>query len=504
MLGRRPDAVWPVAELPRGETVARRPRDAPFAEPADRGLAAAARAGAGGAAAASAGRAPPPASWSSGSTATARSTTATAASSSWSPARSPPALANARSYEAERRRAEALAELDRAKTDFFSNVSHEFRTPLTLIMGPVAGAARLARRREPSRDARRSWRSSSRNGLRLAKLVNTLLDFSRIQAGRIQARFEPVDLARGPPPSWPACSAPPSSGPGWRFTVDCPPLGEPVYVDRDMWEKVVLNLLSNALKFTFEGGITVRSRRDGTDAVADVADTGIGMPAAELPRLFERFHRVEAPARAPRGQRDRPGAGPGAGRAARRHDHRRQRRRVRAPRSPSGSRSGSAHLPADARRRRRSHAGGLRRRATPIVARGAALAPRRRAADRPRPDRRRRRRRGRQAGRPRPGRVLVADDNADMREYLARLLRAAGYQVDAVTDGQAALEAVRADRPDLVVSDVMMPRPGRHGAAARAARRPAHRARCRCCCCRPGPVRKPRSRACRPAPTTTW
>ena len=93
-----------------------------------------------------------------------------------------------------------------------------------------------------------------RNGLRLLRLVNTLLDFSRIEAGRARANYEPTDLAtftaelastfRS------ACERA-----GLRLIVDCPPLppGEPVYVDRDMWEKIVLNLLSNAFKFTLEG-----------------------------------------------------------------------------------------------------------------------------------------------------------------------------------------------------------------------------------------------------------
>ena len=131
-----------------------------------------------------------------------------------------------------------------------------------------------------------------RNGLRLTKLVNALLDFSRIEAGRTQARYEPVDLA--------ATTAELASvfrsaveRAGLTFVVDCAALVEPVYVDLDMWEKVVFNLLSNALKFTFEGTISIDARREGHDAVITFADTGIGVSAAEVPRLFERFHRIE-------------------------------------------------------------------------------------------------------------------------------------------------------------------------------------------------------------------
>ena len=103
-------------------------------------------------------------------------------------------VGNARAYDEERRRAESLAELDRAKTAFFSNVSHEFRTPLTLMLGPVADA--LAELDDTDADEQRErLEIAYRNGLRLQKLVNTLLDFSRIEAGRVQASFEATDLA---------------------------------------------------------------------------------------------------------------------------------------------------------------------------------------------------------------------------------------------------------------------------------------------------------------------
>src|SRR5690242_19449569 len=200
-------------------------------------------------------------------------------------------IASARSYQGQQRRAEELAELDRAKTTFFSNISHEFRTPLTLIMAPVAELRSSASGLDS--EARQELEVVYRNSLRLAKLVNTLLDFSRIEAGRAQARYEPVELS--------AVTVELASvfrsaieRAGLVFEVDCPPLGEPVYVDRDMWEKVVLNLLSNALKFTFEGRVSISVRREGSNAVVTVRDTGIGVAAAEMPRLFERFHRVEA------------------------------------------------------------------------------------------------------------------------------------------------------------------------------------------------------------------
>jgi hypothetical protein len=104
------------------------------------------------------------------------------------------AIANARAYQQERQRAEALAEIDRAKTVFFSNVSHEFRTPLTLMLGPVEDLLATSHT-GLSPAAKGQLEIVNRNGLRLLRLVNTLLDFSRIEAGRVQAVFEPTDLA---------------------------------------------------------------------------------------------------------------------------------------------------------------------------------------------------------------------------------------------------------------------------------------------------------------------
>ncbi|GAB4195856.1 MAG: hypothetical protein Fur006_42730 [Coleofasciculaceae cyanobacterium] len=201
------------------------------------------------------------------------------------------AIADARAYEAERQRAEALAELDRAKTIFFSNVSHEFRTPLTLMLAPAEDA--LADTDAPLPPIQRDRiKLVQRNGLRLLKLVNTLLDFSRIEAGRIQAVYEPIDLA--------SLTAELASTfrsliehAGMSLLVDCPPLPEAIYVDREMWEKIVLNLLSNAFKFTLTGTITVRLQGFEDRVELAVADTGIGIPPDEIPHLFERFHRVK-------------------------------------------------------------------------------------------------------------------------------------------------------------------------------------------------------------------
>ncbi|WP_221349587.1 SpoIIE family protein phosphatase [Streptomyces beigongshangae] len=366
-------------------------------------------------------------------------------------------VASARSYEAQQRRAEELAELDRAKTTFFSNISHEFRTPLTLIMGPLEELR--TRFADGDRRVREELDVVHRNGLRLGKLVNTLLDFSRIEAGRMQATYEPVDL--------PALTGELASvfrsaveKAGLVYDVDCPPLDEPVFLDRGMWEKVVLNLVSNALKFTFDGSIRIAVRTEGSHAVVTIADTGIGVAADEVPRLFERFHRIE-------NARSRSNEGSGIGLAlvkeliglhggtitADSTEGEGTRFTIRLP-------FGTAHLPtasvAPARDTRTvssadpyvqealrwlpdedgTGAGGG---VPPVPPTGADTSP------------------DRATGPAVTARVLVADDNADMRDYLTRILTGAGYRVDTVEDGAQALEAVRAQAPDLVISDVMMP-----------------------------------------------
>ena len=186
-----------------------------------------------------------------------------------------------------RERVRALAELDRTKSDFFNNVSHEFRTPLTLMLGPLETLASAA---EPGQ--RTLIDVAQRNALRLLKLVNTLLQFSRLEAGHREASFAETDLA--------AMTTDLTAG--FRSAIEraglalivAADLERPVFVDRAMWEKIVLNLLSNALKFTLEGTIRVEITEAGGNAQLAVSDTGVGIPADELPHVFERFHRIRS------------------------------------------------------------------------------------------------------------------------------------------------------------------------------------------------------------------
>ncbi|HYI92816.1 MAG TPA: GAF domain-containing sensor histidine kinase, partial [Bryobacteraceae bacterium] len=200
------------------------------------------------------------------------------------------AISNARAYEEERRRADALAELDRAKTQFFSNVSHEFRTPLTLMLGPLeelmAGGTDSITAKRDEVDL------IYRNGLRLLRLVNALLDFSRLEAGREKAHFEPLELA-SLTADYASSFRSATEKAGLQFFVDCPTLSGLVYIDRLLWEKVVLNLISNAFKFTLAGAIRVTLREFTSTVELAVSDTGTGIPEAALGHLFDRFYRVE-------------------------------------------------------------------------------------------------------------------------------------------------------------------------------------------------------------------
>ena len=361
------------------------------------------------------------------------------------------AVANARAYEEARKRGEALAELDHAKTVFFSDISHEFRTPLTLMLGPLEEAAS-----SPAIPAqvRSQLEIARRNSLRLLKLVNQLLDFSSIEAGRLQACFEPVDLA--------ALTCDLASNfrsatdrAGLELKVQCEPLEEPVHVDPGMWEKIVLNLLSNAFKYTLSGSITVRLRRDGAAAVLEVADTGVGIPSAALPRIFERFYRVE-------GASGRTQEGSGIGLALVQELLRLHGGDISVT-SELGSGTtfrvrllfGTAHLPAD---RIRAPCLPGSDDITPEAFADEAL---RWITDEPSsslpiPDAHVAARPSRRFSKAAGARILIADDNTDMRAYLRELF-SPFYRIETACDGEQALAAARSRRPDLILADIMMP-----------------------------------------------
>ncbi|MDI6097582.1 SpoIIE family protein phosphatase [Actinoplanes sp. NEAU-A12] len=348
------------------------------------------------------------------------------------------AVANVRAFEHERRRAADLAALDQAKTSFFSNVSHEFRTPLTLILGPLEDLLE-----DPAAaGARERLVPVHRNALRLLKLVNTVLDVSRMESGRMAAVYRPTDLAQHTA-RLAGTFRPAIERAGLTLTVEAPPLGEPVHVDHELWEKIVFNLLSNAVKFTREGGVEVRVRAEDGNAVLSVRDTGVGIPEAEQALLFDRFHRVT-------GAWSRSHEGSGIGLAL--------------VRELAGLHGGSAGV------RSRPNQGSE---FTVRIPFGTAHLPPERISDDPSPPADAVEPRlwvdeatwwaGDGPAAPQPafdgpgGRILLADDNADLREHVSRLLRPYWSVVTAV-DGVSALELAREQQFDLVLTDVMMPR----------------------------------------------
>jgi len=339
--------------------------------------------------------------------------------------------------EEERSRVHALAELDRAKTIFVNNISHEFRTPLTLMIGPIQALLD-----ECTNTQRVELDSLHRNAKRLLKLVNALLDFSSIEAGRYDARFVATDLCSF---TREICSLFRSAieKEGLAFEVQCENISEPAFVDRDMWEKVVLNLVSNAFKFTLSGKITVLVRQSDRNFLLSVADTGAGIPSAEQGELFQRFKRLKS-------QSARTHEGTGIGLAMVLELVKLHGGEI-SVKSTEGAGSeftvqiprGNAHLPqeslvseeivfesnyAQAFLEEANSWGSAKSADLEVVASSEQLNQH----------------------------ILIVDDNADMRAYLLRLLSPL-WSAEAAPNGKAALSAAERRLPDLIVADIMMP-----------------------------------------------
>ena len=368
------------------------------------------------------------------------------------------AISSARAKQHARERAQALAEIDRAKTLFFSNVSHELRTPLTLLLAPLDDV--LSRTSLEQAD-RQLLEIARRGGGRLLKLVNSLLEFSRIEAGRIEASYEATDLASLTAGLASVFRSAFERG-GVALTIDCPKLPEDVFVDRDMWEKIVLNLISNAFKFTFKGEVRVSQHMVGDFVELQVRDTGCGVAPEDLQRLFERFFRGRTPQ-----ARTHEGSGIGLSlvqELVRLHGGTIEASSevgvgttmtLRIPR-------GTAHLAAErigaTQALQRARIGAL-----PFVEEALGWLP----------DATRTQLGGKPESNDIPDalavtpedtatvsvtkpRILVVDDNADMRGYLSHLL-GGRWHVETAPDGAAALRRIHEDAPDLVIADVMMP-----------------------------------------------
>ena len=352
------------------------------------------------------------------------------------------ALRGLRRLDAERERAAALAELDAAKTDFFTNISHELRTPITLVSGPIRDVLDAESDAIPA-PTRRQLELADRSAERLRVLVDELLDLTRLDAGAVRPHRVPTDVTAAVK-ALASTFEPAVVRAGLSLEVRCAEASREVHVDPDMLERIVLNLLSNALKYTVEGSIQV-AVAEGEDGVTiSVTDTGVGIAEEDRARVFDRFHQLPRQG----GVRARQGGGIGLALV-------RQLAELHGGRATVESSSGvgstfTVFLPWG-----ESELDGAGSDAPTITPRSVAsfvhevetwgddpeisTSPRRAAAP---PEKR-------------PG-LLLVEDSDDMRAYLVGLLEAE-YEVETAPDGAVALERARTHRPEIILADVMMP-----------------------------------------------
>ena len=352
------------------------------------------------------------------------------------------AVHQSRLYQKTRQQAEKLLELDQQKTEFFQNISHEFRTPLTLMIGPLESA--IAQRQGLSHD---QATVALRNSRRLLRLVNQLLDLQRLDAGRMQPSFRPCDLVEFVGQTVdsfrPYCEKK-----GIALTTHltaCPQ----VYLDPEKFDKVLYNLLSNAMKFTLEDGtITVMLQPAGDHCLLKVTDTGIGIRPDQIPHLFERFRQAEGSA-----NRSYEGSGLGLALVKELVDLHGGQISVE---SVYGSgttftvwlQTGMTHLPPDQLIEVQTEAQPSR--ASVELAdvemelhedhqseEDGLLAGSSTKAD--------------------ASRILIVDDNPDLRTYVSTILREQGYRIWTARNGAEGFQNAQKYRPQLIVSDLMMP-----------------------------------------------
>ncbi|WP_068161130.1 ATP-binding protein [Rhodococcus phenolicus] len=341
-------------------------------------------------------------------------------------------------FDAERRRADALAEVDKAKTRFLETVGHEFRTPLMLLLGPLQSV--LADDAALTDEQRESLETARRAVVRLQRLVDVLLEATRAESYQLRPRLQPSDAAA----LTAACVElyePVVHRAGLDLTTRiAAAAAEPTDLDAEIWSHIVFNLLSNAVKYTPAGSITVELRADSDRLALTVTDTGVGIPPDEAPRIFERFHRVE-------GTSGRSGEGVGLGLSLVSDWVHALGGTVGVTSEPGVGSTFTVAVPRGA-----SGAEPVAVDGVPVALSGAYLAESAQWADEPADPA------AAGSGGDRP-RILVIDDNADLRNYLTRLLRRQNWHVEAVADTGTALQRIQESPPHLVLSDVMLPGP---------------------------------------------
>lgn len=348
------------------------------------------------------------------------------------------AIQNVTALENERKRLEELAEIDRAKTAFFSNISHEFRTPLTLMLGPLED---LMENHSLKHSEKKIIDTTHRNALRLLKLVNTLLDFSLMESGRLKARFTPVNLS-SLVENLAGNFRSIMERAGLELDIRAQKLSQKVYVDTDMWEKIIFNLLSNAYKYTLKGSITITIGEEDGNAIVKVKDTGIGIPENELANMFTRFHRIKNSS-----GRSFEGSGIGLSMIKELVQQHGGTIEVKSHEGygstftvsvPLGKQHLDPALLAD-----KPFDDALLKDMRQVLPETTEWHTAKDNAEN-------------NTGKTERDLILIADDNYDMRNHLVSII---GTEHDVITaaNGEEALEIIRNQRPSLIISDVMMP-----------------------------------------------
>ncbi|GAP94772.1 response regulator [Leptolyngbya sp. NIES-2104] len=351
------------------------------------------------------------------------------------------AVQQSRLYQTTRQQAEKLLQLDRQKTEFFQNISHEFRTPLTLMVGPLEGAVSSGQGLSPEQST-----IALRNSRRLLRLVNQLLDLQRLDAGRMQPKFQPCNLAEFVSQIVetfrPYCEKK-----GLMLVTQLEPCPD-VYLDLEKFDKVLYNLLSNAMKFT-PAGKTISVALEAIDdrCCLKVRDTGIGIRADQLPHLFERFRQAE-------GSENRSFEGTGLGLALVKELVEMHNGQINVE-SVYGQgttftidlKFGANHLPADqvinVQTEVQTH-----RAAVELADLEVELQDDRDSEPAPMVE---------LSINEHQPRILVVDDNPDLRSYVSGVLRQQGYLVWTARNGAEGFEQAKAHHPSLIVTDLMMP-----------------------------------------------
>lgn len=333
---------------------------------------------------------------------------------------------------------ERLKSLDQAKTEFFSNISHEFRTPLTLMLGPIEEELKAS---DPASITHHRMGMAYRNAVRLLKLVNTLLDFSRLEAGRLQAVYCPIDISKLTAELASHFDSAVEKS-GIKFIINCPAPLSPIYIDKNLFEKIVFNLISNAFKNTFEGEIEVSTKWVGNGVKLTVRDTGVGIPEDQLSKIFERFHQVD-------NAKKRSYEGSGIGLSLVKELVNMHHGVINVASTINKGSTFSVYFPAGKEHLSQEKVQDQESRISEVIVTQSFVDEANHWFSS-------------QAETLHPvddseAYILLADDNSDMRAYIKDLLEPF-YKIIAVTNGVDALAFARQHKPQLILSDVMMPR----------------------------------------------